>query len=481
MSNSNKEANQIERLQKEKAALGQQLLEARETLAKISSGQIDALVNTDDALLKVYTEKTSDKVYRILVEKMHEGAVTLNKEGIIVFCNLRFAKMLKLPLEKVLGTNFVDYISDSSKKHFETLFEQGRDGYINENVFMDVCNGKSVSVLISMNTLNVDNNFLLSLILTDMTIRNKNRDELQLKSKELEQINILLNEAIRKLALQNAEMEKRAEELIIAHKELIFQAKEKEKHAQELNAANTDVSELSALLTHKESILAILSHDLRSPLNSMIGMADYLKNNYKEMNPAETQELLDLVYESSKNELSMLDYLVEWARIKYASEAFLPQNINLSEYVDRVFYILHEPAAAKSIRLQKEVKKDINVFADGRMLLSILQNLISNAIKHTGIGGEISIRTQMKDHKIVVEVKDNGAGISKAAQENLFSPQMNFLSQARKANEGAGIGLLLVKGFLEKNGGEIWVQSTEGKGSSFFFSLPVDKNMVMGE
>jgi signal transduction histidine kinase len=109
------------------------------------------------------------------------------------------------------------------------------------------------------------------------------------------------------------------------------------------------------------------------------------------------------------------------------------------------------------------------------MLLSIFQNLVSNAIKYTPDGGKIIISAKRNEDKIIVEVKDNGIGMPEKIKEQLFTPQMTSLSQAREDNKGAGIGLLLVKGFIEKIGGEIWVESTEGVGSSFYFTLPVIK------
>lgn len=235
------------------------------------------------------------------------------------------------------------------------------------------------------------------------------------------------------------------------------------------------VKELEELNTHKESILAILSHDLRSPLAGIISTAEYLSKNFKKMEKAEVQELLDLLYKSSNDELKMLDYLVEWARIKYASEMFTPTQVELSEYVKKVFETLNEVASVNAINLHNEVEENVTAFADSKMLLSILQNIVSNAIKHSNKDGKIIVSTKIKEDKVVVEIKDTGIGMSKEIKEKLFTPQMNTLSKTRKENKGAGIGLLLVKGFLERNGGEIWVESTEGVGSSFYFTLPINK------
>ena len=232
------------------------------------------------------------------------------------------------------------------------------------------------------------------------------------------------------------------------------------------------VRELEDLNSHKESVLAILSHDLRSPLSGIIGIVNYLKEYSSTMKPVEFQEMLDLLHKSSTDELDMLDYLVEWARIKYASDLFSPTKIKLTGYIDKVFDALNETASINTINLHHEIEEDTSVFADGKMLISIIQNIVSNAIKHTGKGGTITVSAKSMDDKIIVQVKDTGVGMSKEIMKNLFTPQLKTLSEARKRNKGAGIGLLLVKGFLEKNGGEIWVESIEGKGSSFYFTLP---------
>ncbi len=235
------------------------------------------------------------------------------------------------------------------------------------------------------------------------------------------------------------------------------------------------VKELEELNTHKESVLAILSHDLRSPLSSIIGTAKYLKNNFKKMKPEALNEMLELLYNSSMDELNMLDYLVEWARIKYASEVFSPTKIELVKYINRVFDKFKEIAIVNAINLCHEIEENESVFADGKMLLSILQNIVSNALKHTKPGGKITITAKRNEDILTIEVKDNGIGMPKEIMEKLFTPQMSSLSKARAENKGAGIGLLLVKGFLERNGGEIWVESIEGKGSSFYFTLPINQ------
>ena len=480
MKNSNKISDDTDILNLENASLRQQLKAALETIELIKLGNIDALVVNNKKELTLYTTTTADKTYRILIEKMHEGAVTLDEAGTILYCNSSFANMVDLPLQKVIGSKFKNFITSSSKKQFDILFEQGwKNGYAKDEIQLDQNKpsgdgGGLLDVLISVKTFELDNFLFLSIILTDITLRNKVQEELRLRTIQLEQKNVELKNAVTELTFQNKEKEKRAAELNVANKELIFQKKLKKQRAAELSTANTDVKELEELVAHKDSILAILSHDLRSPLAGIVGTAEYLKSNFEKMNISTIREMLNLICESSTEELNMLDYLVEWARIKYAAEVFSPSKIELLQYVNKVFEILKENALLNTINLHHEIEENISVFADGKMLLSILQNIVSNAIKHSHPGGKITITTKRKYDKIIVEIKDTGIGMSKEIQKNLFTPQLDILTKERTDRKGAGIGLLLVKGFLEKNGGEIWVESVEGVGSSFYFTLPIN-------
>lgn len=178
--------------------------------------------------------------------------------------------------------------------------------------------------------------------------------------------------------------------------------------------------ELEELNTHKESVLAILSHDLRSPLSGIIQAAEYLKSNFDKVKPAVAKDLLEEIHKATINELDMLDYLVEWARIKYAADAFTPTKIELAHYVQRVFETLKETAAIKTINLHHEIEEETSVFADEKMLLSIIQNIVSNVIKHTHDGGEITITAKKSEDKMIVEIKDSGIGMSKEIQDKLL-------------------------------------------------------------
>nr|WP_314838017.1 PAS domain-containing sensor histidine kinase [uncultured Flavobacterium sp.] len=233
-----------------------------------------------------------------------------------------------------------------------------------------------------------------------------------------------------------------------------------------------DVEELSV---HKESILFILSHDFRTLLTGVTGTAEYLNKNFDKMDKAAAKEMLQLLQITSKQQLDLLDYLVEWARIKYASEAFAPVKINLYTDVKKVFDALNDIAVTNKVHLHNNIKKNINVFADSEMLFSILHSLLNNAIKYSHKEGKIVVRAKTKENSIVIEIKDDGLGITKEIKDKLFTPEITTISNTWKKDKEAGIGLILSKGFVEKNGGKIWVESTEGAGSSFYFTLPSEK------
>ncbi|WP_144893827.1 PAS domain-containing sensor histidine kinase [Flavobacterium tiangeerense] len=233
-----------------------------------------------------------------------------------------------------------------------------------------------------------------------------------------------------------------------------------------------DVEELSV---HKESILFILSHDFRTLLTGVTGTAEYLNKNFDKMDKDAAKEMLQLLHITSKQQLNLLDYLVEWARIKYASEAFAPVKIDLYTDVKKVFDAINDIAVANKVHLHNNIKKNINVFADSEMLSSILHSLLNNAIKYSHKDGKIVVRAKTKENSIIIEIKDDGIGITKDIKDKLFTPEITTISNTWKKDKEAGIGLILSKGFVEKNGGKIWVESTEGAGSSFYFTLPAKK------
>ncbi len=240
-------------------------------------------------------------------------------------------------------------------------------------------------------------------------------------------------------------------------------------------AINMYIGDLEELNAHKDNILAILSHDLRSPLARMISISNFLLSDFDTIDPEELKSFLRNINKSARQELNMLDYLMEWARIKYASQVFTPAKIDLFQYVMKGIESVQASTKANQIKLENHVNENTIVFADGKMILSVIQNILTNAIKHSKESGVVEITSYKRGRNVVIMIKDNGIGMSLETQQKLFSPNVESLAHTRKKNKGGGIGMLLTKGFLETNGGKIWVESFEGIGSSFYFSLPVNR------
>jgi len=242
--------------------------------------------------------------------------------------------------------------------------------------------------------------------------------------------------------------------------------RQRKKINQELEDQRGKLQELNQV---KDKMLAIISHDLRSPLASMKGMLYLLRED--ELSRKEIDEMATELELSLNQNLSMMDNLLAWARQQMSGLAIDLQTVNAREITEEVIESYNFQAQHKSISLENKVPEMLLVKADFNLLKLILRNLISNAIKFSEEGDRITISTQHQDGKIVFEVADTGIGIPKETRDGLFAFNHNSRS-GTKDEKGSGLGLQLCKEFVEKQNGEISMQSTEGEGTSFYFSLP---------
>lgn len=246
------------------------------------------------------------------------------------------------------------------------------------------------------------------------------------------------------------------------------------KGMQELEVKNTEVEKQKEQLTQlnqvKDRFFSIISHDLRNNLTTMKLYFDLVSNpEYK----AESQSKLGKeVAGSVQNTIDLLENLLVWAIGQLKGVQVAPQKINLHKLASENCDMLHSMAVQKNISIQNDTDEDAFIFADLNMINLIIRNLISNALKFTNEGGSVSILSQEEDafHQIIVI--DNGVGISKEKIDTLFTAHANVSTQGTGNEKGTGLGLMLCKEFVEKNGGEIWVESEENKGSSFYVRFP---------
>lgn len=219
----------------------------------------------------------------------------------------------------------------------------------------------------------------------------------------------------------------------------------------------------------KNKFFSIISHDLRSPFNSILGFSNLLKIEVKnDCNYNKIKEYTDLIKKSTKNVLFLMNNLVEWANSHQNNIKYNATNFIINDIIKTNFNLYRPLAKAKKIKLRHTQENLHNVFADKNMINTVIRNLINNAIKFTPENGEIKISYTEDTKYIIIEIQDNGCGISTKEQENIF----NFNEKSKNKNKGIGLGLILSKDFMSINKGKLSIKSTKDKGSSFFVSIP---------
>lgn len=236
--------------------------------------------------------------------------------------------------------------------------------------------------------------------------------------------------------------------------------------------------DLKESIATKDKFFSIIAHDLKGPLSSMLGLSKLLIDNFDEFDTFQKKEFITHIYDSTERNYKLLDNLLTWSQSQTGTIDFRPAKENIYLIIDDTIKLLFHSAENKSIKLTNKISSELYVLADKDMFLTIIRNLLSNAIKFTATGGEVSIQedlfTKNKNKKFAkITIKDNGEGISKIIQSKLFEIAGNISTKGTENESGTGLGLVLCKEFVEKQGGEIWVESEEGKGSKFIFTLPI--------
>ena len=232
--------------------------------------------------------------------------------------------------------------------------------------------------------------------------------------------------------------------------------------------------ELVKLDAEKDKFFSIIAHDLRSPFNSFLGLTQIMAEELPSLTMAEVQEIAIKMSKSATNLYRLLENLLEWSQIKNGAFSFNPEVVQLSLVVDGSIDMIQESAKHKDIEITNDIALGVEVFADRNMIQTIIRNLVSNALKFTPKGGKISLSAITSDrHFIEISIKDSGIGMSRVLIDNLFRIDKQTKRLGTEDEPSSGLGLLLCKEFVEKQGGKIWVKSEVGKGSTFTFSIPM--------
>jgi signal transduction histidine kinase len=249
---------------------------------------------------------------------------------------------------------------------------------------------------------------------------------------------------------------------------------ELEVHQIELEMQNEELIRLNA---EKDKFFSILAHDLRSPLSSFLGLTKIFSEELSEMKQEEVQELANSLRESAQSVYHLLENLLEWSQMQRGFIEFKPVSVLLNDIIRKSIGSLSDLAKQKNQEVQLQLSGNPLVRVDLSMLESTLRNLLSNALKFSFRGGQITLSTNVLQDKFVkVAITDNGLGMSAGLISRLFKLDGRTGRSGTEGEHSTGLGLLLCKEFVEKNGGEILAVSVEGKGSTFSFTLPIYTN-----
>ena len=236
--------------------------------------------------------------------------------------------------------------------------------------------------------------------------------------------------------------------------------------------------ELTKLNAEKNKFFSIIAHDLRSPLNGFIGLTQIMAEELSSLTMEEVQEIAVSMKNSATNLFRLLENLLHWSRIQQGLMPFDPEVLSLHPVIDESVEILWESAKSKEIEIVHDIPAHSEVFADLNLLQTVIRNLVSNAIKFTPKGGKINISAMnTHDNKVQISIIDSGIGISPKLVDQLFSLDVKTGRKGTDGELSTGLGLLLCKEFIELHGGKIWVESIEGKGSTFSFTIPCKRNI----
>jgi signal transduction histidine kinase/ligand-binding sensor domain-containing protein len=302
-------------------------------------------------------------------------------------------------------------------------------------------------------------------------IEEKNK-ELSKQATELSEINTLLEERQQQIEQQaevmseaNTLLEERQQQIEEQTEELLTQRDELEKvniHLQELN-------------TTKDKFFSIIAHDLKNPFGTILGFVELMYMNFDKMTDEKKKDFIKIIYTASQNVFNLLENLLLWARSQTNRIKFEPVVFNVTEQINENITLLKEMYQRKNISLAFNQSEPAQVFADKNMINTIIRNVISNAVKFTPNGGEISVTLSNSEDFTTISVKDSGIGISIGDIDKLFRVDAHSSREGTAGETGTGLGLILCKEYIDKHKTRIWVESTEGKGSTFFFTIPAAK------
>jgi two-component system sensor kinase len=429
--------------------LESRLAEAEETLRAIRNGEVDALAIETEAGPQIFTLKGADYAYQMIVENINEGALTLLPDGTIVYANRRFADMLGIALEKIIGAPFHHFVHESGKKNFLRLLGDSLAGKQKGEFLLYTVWGENLPVAVSANPLQVEEQISVSMVITDLTEQKKREDRLDFEVRK------------RTAELENVTAELKAQniEMLSIQQRLEEDQRALEESAVKLEEANREL----------ESFSYSVSHDLRAPLRAIDGYARMILKKQGDKFDADTLDKFNIIRSSTHMMGQLIDDLLTFSRLgrKHMSPTHLDMDALIKD-------------AWKEVRAsdpERNIKFTLGSmppgYGDRALIKQVLINLLSNAAKFTKYkdAAEIVVGGNADGNENVYYVRDNGVGFDMAYYDKLFSVFQRLHSTDQF--EGTGVGLATVQRIIHRHVGRIWAEGKVDEGATFYFSLPL--------
>ncbi len=391
------------------------LHEAQQTLNAIRDGEVDAVVVTGNKGSQIYSLSGADHPYRVYVEQMQEGAATVTPEGLILYCNRRFAEMLGEPLDQVISSQLIPRLDPESWVAISSVLNEP-DGAVKHESFLLGAGGEELPVHFTASPLPLLDHTVICLVVTDLSLQ------------------------------KSGEVLRLAKEV-----------------AERASAA-------------KDSFLAALSHELRTPLTpALMGIAT-LQQEQGLSSGVLTH--LSMIRRNIELEIRLIDDLLDLTRIAHGKFELQDAELDIDSVLDRVLEICHSTWEAKNLKLTvQKAARDTSTVGDVVRLQQVLWNVIRNAVKFTPAGGSILITTANPGPGTYrISVRDSGIGFNTAEEPQLFQPFEQVGREITRLFGGLGLGLSISRSIVSAHGGRIWGESPgPNKGATFHVEIPLRK------
>lgn len=420
--------------------------EALTTLSAIRNGEIDAFVVLRDGEKRVFTLSGAETPYRHFVEAMSEGAATVQRDGSIIYCNQRFAEILNVPSEHLIGSSLAHWVHADDHPMVRRVLET-RDQPLRGEARVLSGTGGEVPIHLSASVLEMSGHDVVCLLALDLSEEKHRLAEIQQAYRHLEEAN---------------------------RQKDLYQADLREAMAQQDRQQRAQIEHLQQVDALKVDFLNAVSHELRTPLSSILGYAEFLEDEMGGELTPEQRKYVAGISNGADRLRHLVDDLLDFARLEAGTFRMAPQEVDLHQVVDMALRSLEPQVASAGVSLETDLPPGpLNVRIDPARVEQIILNLVGNSIKFTTTGGHIKVSLKRQNDELILAVQDTGIGIAADCLPRIFEKFFQVDPSMTRTRGGAGLGLSIAKALAEAHGGRIQAESTPGEGSTFWFTLPM--------